>query len=515
MTAITLRLAAVAALVGLALAPCRAGAEVVSAILYPGSALVTEEQTLALDATGSLPTGVLTLPAGADEGSVTIQARGGSPLTLAGVDVRPVRRTDEGRVREVRAALEREDAKRQALADALAAREAGAQFWRTQAGAPLERPAEAPALATALRQGLEAELAAASTLRRDLAAQQTVVDDLHAELERLTGGAEMVLEVRASFSGPPATSVPVRLSYRLRDAGWEPGYVLDARPAEGVVRFSWDATVWQGSGREWKNVPLTLATAEFRTGATPPELWPWEPRPAVPMVKAEPAMLMRGAPAMEMTNDAAAGAVQAPRTQGAVFDTYDAGRATLASGDRIRLPIARQNWQATFDSLVRPYAEPRAYLRATIVQAEAPRIPSGPADLLLEGALVQRVPFELARAETELFFGADPQLAVTLRSTDRKSGEAGLFGGRGRHRWAWAVEVKNGKPGPARVSVQDRLPRPGDERIKLEKTLGKDAREEDDTVIWDFELAPGTARTVEYGYAITWPGDMDLDLGGR
>jgi uncharacterized protein (TIGR02231 family) len=341
-----------------------------------------------------------------------------------------------------------------------------------------------------------------------------VVDDLRAELERLTGGAETVLEARATFHAEPGTRVPVRLSYRLPDAGWTPTYILDARPAEGAVRFAWEATVWQGSGRPWKNVALALATAEFRTGATPPELWPWGPGPHA-MPKAEPAMLMRAAPVMETANAAAAGAAMAPRTQGAVFDTYDAGRATLASGDRLRLPIARQTWRADFDYLVRPYAEPRAYLRARVTLDAAPRIPSGQADLMLEGALVQRVPFELAEAETELFFGADPQLAVTFRSTDRASGEAGLFGGRGRHRWAWEVTVQNGKSGPARISVQDRLPRPGDERIKLEKTLGGGAREEDDAVIWDFELAPGAGRTVEYGYTITWPGDMDLDLGGR
>jgi uncharacterized protein (TIGR02231 family) len=516
MIATRLRLAAAAALLGLVLGAGPARAEVVSAVLYPGSALVTEEQTLTLVADQGLAVGVLTLPAGADADTLGLQPLGQGAPALAGLEARPVRRVDEGRLREVRAALEREEAKAQALADALAAREGAARFWSTQATAPLERPAEAAALAAALRQGLESELAAASALRRDHAAQAKTVADLRAELERLTGGAETVLEVRAAFRAEPGARVPVRLHYRLPDAGWSPVYVLDARPAEGVVRFSWDATVWQGSGRPWKDVRLALATAEFRTGATPPELRPWEPGPAqAAWAKAEPAMLTRAAAPQAQENYAAADAAPAPRTEGAVFDTYDAGRATLASGDRTRLPIARQTWKADFDYLVRPYAEPRAYLRARLALGDAPRIPSGRADLLLEGALVQRVPFELARAEADLFFGADPQLAVTFRNTDRASGEAGLFGGRGRHRWAWTVEVRNGKAGPARVSVQDRLPRPGDERIKLEKTLAEGAREKDDAVIWDFELAPGAARTIDYGYALTWPGDMDMDLGGR
>jgi len=492
-------------------------AAVVAATLYPGAALVTEEQTLALVPDGELLSGTVTLPQAAEPGTLTLNPGEGSGLTLAGTSVRTVKRRDEGRIREVVAALTRERTKRQSLADALTSRTATAAFWQTQASAAQDKTAEAKAMAAALRDGLTAELAAASGLRRELVAQDEVVTELEKELERLTGGAEAIHEVTVFLAGAAAASVPVRFSYRLRNAGWQPQYVLNALPAQGQVQFSWDAVVRQASGRDWTHVALSLATAELRRGATPPPLPTWELRPMAPPMmlrqKSTNAVLTR-APLAEM-DEAAQVEASPPRTEGAVFDTYDAGRVTLASGDSKRLKLSRETWAASFDHLIRPYAEPRAYLRAALALDKAPRIPSGRADFLLEGALVQKLPFSLYEAKTDLFFGADRQIAVDFQPKERKSGEFGLFGGKHKYGWTWTLAIKNGKAVPARIRVEDSLPRQGDERIKIERNTGGGKAEDDGTSAWEFQLPPGAGHLLEYGYEATWPGDMELDLGGR
>lgn len=507
--------AALAFLCLLAAAPQAAPAKVVSAVLFPDAARVTEEAVLALVPDDGQLSGTLTLPQFADPGTLSLRLGPDSGLRLAGTAVRTVRRRDEGRIREVTAALEKARETRQALADALAVRDAGAAFWKSQAAGARDKAAEARAMAAALREGLGAELAAASALRRDVKAQDEKVAELERELQRLTGGAESVHEVTLQFSGPARTSVPARYSYRMAHAGWTPAYSLEAVPAEGRVRFAWDALVRQSSGADWTGAALSLATAETRGGAEPPALRPWvlRPRAMRPMADMKAVAAPRAA---LMENAAGAAPAPAPeRSRGEVFDVYELGPVTLASGRERRLEISREAWPARFDRLVRPYAEPRAYLRARLTLDETPRIPAGRADFLLDGALVASRPFALAEREAELFFGADPQIAVKFEARERKSGESGLFAKTRRHGWTWALTLVNGSSRAARVSVEDALPRQGDERIEIRRELDGGTAREDGTVAWDFELAPGAEKTLEYGYTASWPSDLDLDLGGR
>lgn len=488
-------------------------AETTNVVVYPDSARVTERASLPL-ADGEA---VFTLPASADPDSLSVAAQGA--LRLAGVSVDRVALRDEARIAQLRERLEALGIKSQDLADARAAHLAAAEYWRAQAKAEAKTGNDARTMSQLLRDGLYAQLAKASGLARDKAAVDKEMAEVKKRLDELTGGAETAWEVRARLEGPNGAAAPekagLEFSYLARNCGWTPACTLDARPDQRLVRMAWDAQLHQTTGRDWSKARVVLATARFRGGAKPPELRPWV------IARREP-VLMRQTNAKLMMDAAGAPAPEAmamaesepPAEQRLVFDEYDLGPMTLASGDSRRVTLRRADWKADFDWLVRPQLAPRAYLRARLALDEAPRIPAGQAAFLLDGALVRRRHFELFAKEFELFFGADQQIMVDVDITERSEGTAGFVSGKKTMDWQWRVQVTNAKSVPVTVRLEDAVPRSANEKIEIEPRL-TGAKVEDGTAAWTLDLAPGSEASVDYGYTVTWPKDMDVDLGGR
>lgn len=502
------------------LVPALAWATPVAVTLYPASAEITEAGILPLVVDDGQYTTVVTLPASADPDSLRVSADAASGLIPADVRVQSVLRTDKGRIKNVRAQLDTVRAERQSMTDKREAHVGAAGYWKSLAtGETAPKAADAKALAAAVRDGLAAELAAASKLARAIKDKDIAIKELEAQLQRLTGGGTRVLEARIAFAGPRAASVKARWTYRLSKAGWASNYTLNALPAKNRVDFAWDAEIHQNTGVAWKDVSLTLSTAEFRGGTQPPHLPDWNLRPRDKLLRKAARAFKPNAVQMEtaaMADEAVmAGAAPPAKREGRIFDAYDAGRVSLASGDSKRIQLERTTWDAAFDYLVRPYSSPGAFTRAAVTLAESPKYPHGKAAYLLDSALVRTGGFSLYAKESDLFFGADPQIAVRFTPLARQSGKAGFLGSKKRHSWDWRVTVTNGKAVPAAIRMEDRIPRAGDERIEIESRLNGAKEEEGKLAVWEFDLAPGEERAIEYGFTASYPKEMNLDLGGR
>jgi uncharacterized protein (TIGR02231 family) len=80
---------------------------------------------------------------------------------------------------------------------------------------------------------------------------------------RLSAQVEVALEA-------PAGPVVLSLRYLVPAALWRPAY--RASLSNGAVTLTAQATLWQRTGEDWPEVPITLSTARPSTGATLPPL---------------------------------------------------------------------------------------------------------------------------------------------------------------------------------------------------------------------------------------------------
>ena len=98
----------------------------------------------------------------------------------------------------------------------------------------------------------------------------------------------------------------------------------------------------------------------------------------------------------------------------------------------------------------------------------------------------------------------------------RKSGEKGLIVDRQTQEWAWRLDIRNDGISAIRVRLEEPMPQPHDERIKISLQLEPEASEKSPSeMIWQMVIPEGQKRSIFTTIRLQAPKEMDLDLGWR
>ena len=96
--------------------------------------------------------------------------------------------------------------------------------------------------------------------------QQKTADSIaHLKLKTITE-AELKLQV------PQACKVDFTLTYYVKNAGWYPTYDLRSEGVGQPLQLSYKANMFQNTKEEWKNIPVTLSSANPNRSNVAPEL---------------------------------------------------------------------------------------------------------------------------------------------------------------------------------------------------------------------------------------------------
>ena len=96
--------------------------------------------------------------------------------------------------------------------------------------------------------------------------QQKTADSIaHLKLKTITE-AELKLQV------PQACKVDFTLTYYVKNAGWYPTYDIRSEGVSQPLQLSYKANMFQNTKEEWKNIPVTLSSANPNRSNIAPEL---------------------------------------------------------------------------------------------------------------------------------------------------------------------------------------------------------------------------------------------------
>ena len=96
--------------------------------------------------------------------------------------------------------------------------------------------------------------------------QQKTADSIaHLKLKTITE-AELKLQV------PQAGKVDFTLTYYVKNAGWYPTYDIRSEGVRQPLQLSYKANMFQNTKEEWKNIPVTLSSANPNRSNIAPEL---------------------------------------------------------------------------------------------------------------------------------------------------------------------------------------------------------------------------------------------------
>lgn len=190
--------------------------------------------------------------------------------------------------RELRAMIDREESALRGLHDELKVLRAndqllsGLEIGRTPAGNPdswQATPLDPESWGRILKDLSEQETRLKGELRsleRQMTERQAELQILLDRIQRLQAYEVMsrknlLLTVTAEQAGPAM----FELGYQVSGPGWFPHYQTRVDKDAGRVELSAHAVVYQGTGRDWADVPLNVSTANPAAGSDIPELQAW------------------------------------------------------------------------------------------------------------------------------------------------------------------------------------------------------------------------------------------------
>jgi uncharacterized protein (TIGR02231 family) len=485
---------------------------------FPQSARVVDVARLTLQPAGSgTLRAVAVLPSQTLTDSLTARLPADSPLRIEDQSWRQIERQEDARIADLQRQIQALRTERIGIFSHIQALETEIQFWQAQAKGKARTLEEATATAALLnkqlRKALQEKLALEPTLERT----DKRLRELQEDLNRISGLKETRWEVTFLLSGPPARDTTLTLDYSLSGCGWTPLYRLEASPRENAVHFGWEAEFWQGSGLDWSDIMVSLATLPPRSAIAPPELPPWivRPRPAA-VVKGR--LMVEGVAAPSAAASMLAEAPDAgPReARQSTYAVWQIGKRNIPAGSRQRVKVLGESWPADFVRLLRPGQTHQSFVQAHVTLTESREIPPGQATFLIDGAILGKRPFSFAGREATLSFGTDPLVNCEVTQLSRRAGEKGFITDRQTHEWSWRYQVQNSRDSAVRIRLEDAVPQTRDEKIRVTlKTVPEPAEKNSEKVVWTFGLAPGDTQSVLNTILIDAPREMELDLGSR
>ncbi len=507
--------------------------------VYLRGAVVTRTGTVAIPA-GAHRLLVRGLPAGINRNLVTVRLEGAG-VRLGGVDVETVNEGDyvAPRERELRARLELLTDQRSAIQDevdtaqtqlklleSLAANPTGGANGGASSGAAVNG-----ANLNSLLASVGSSAAAARTRVREAKLRQRTVDrdveTVKAELAKVATTRKASTALRVAVESTGAATVPVAVSYRVDDAGWDWIYQARLDTVAARVDLLRQGRVRQRSGEDWNDVALTLTTAVPEANVSTPTMPAQflDLRDRLPVPVAAPAVRALGmaraeakaADGMEFQEVVVSGA--SARATAFSVDYDVPGRTSLAADNQERLlPVSSEQFKAGIVARVVPAASRRAWLEATFTYELDTPIEAGTLQLYRDGAYVGEAPTPavLPGAEVRMPFGADERIRVALRDEAAKSDQSSALNRQVVQETRQRFEITSYHSAPIAVQVLDRVPvsRNNDVRVEVLKGATEPTRKDLDgragVYAWEFSAEPQKTVAIRHYYSVRYPRDRLL-----
>lgn len=507
----------------IAAAPLIAQADIDQATLYPSHASLVWEE-VAQVASGSGVLEIEGLPVKMDDRSLQVELQGAGEVSVKHIQVEQVEL--QGYAAKARQGLqdevERVESQLNAYRDRINSWE---QQARVLSQASLNsRPESASVLsemAQTVREGTHAASMEIRSIQAEMASSVSERDRLQRKLQAMDSQVKASKKVSIHYQGAEPGELTARVSFQTPDAGWRSEY--DARLSTdvegqpgGKVTLEHRAVIRQGTGMDWEDVEVRLATVDNRRGTEMRELSSWTVRARREANRKD---LMSAGMASELadhlTQDARARveksssyAHQYRLPERVDIPAESVGQRYLVSAHAI--PVSVATWVA-------PVQNSTAYVHATgEFESDAP-IPAGPVHLYRDGQSIgQNTLPALADGEAiSMGFGVDDQVRSRVVNEIEAAGEEGMFSKSNVQRRQNRLEVTSHHTGAIQVRIFDRLPVSVQDALKvteldMSEPVTRNVNDLKGVLAWDRVVQPGATVEIQSGFEVQAPDNMTL-----
>lgn len=325
-------------------------------------------------------------------------------------------------------------------------------------------------------------------------------------------------EIELTLQAKAYSAVELNLTYIANNAGWSPVYDIRAKDVKSNIDLAYRANVYQSTGIDWKNVKLTLSTANPAEGGTKPELYTQNVSIYEPivmqtknsrMMKSEnvpQAMAMDAAPLNEVVTTASF--VNTVQTTLAVNFDISIPYNISSGGNAELVDIQNHSLRSTFKYYTVPKFDKDAFLTAVITDWEKYNLLPGTANVYFEGTFVGTTDIAGGEAKDSLLIsmGRDKKI-ISKRETIEEFKSRKNVGSNIRETFGYRITLRNTKNEPISIVMEDQVPISQDSRIEveLEDAIGADFNRETGKLTWKLTLQPLENKEILLKYNVKYP----------
>ena len=392
--------------------------------------------------------------------------------------------------------------------------------------------------------GVKLSLEAATTFLSFYSESQQRLDarfeETDREIQELAERKRNLVEVRRVKSvylllGDAHGALSFSLSYVMLNAGWKPAYDIRVQSSNtSAVELTYHGVITNSTGENWKDVELSLSTAQPQIGGNPPALATLTahfPRPVYynddvrtmrSMIKSEE--FKRGSKSKN-SNRADDGVAVADVKQNATSTTFSIPRRATINSDSHphKVTIDIVVLEGVFSHIITPKLAQHAYLRSKSTNSTDFPFIAGRANVFMDDTFVASSELKTTNPGEEivLYLGSDPTVVVEFKESFFKTTK-GMVGKVIQAKYQHDIVVKNSKGTEISCEIFDQLPKSQEDKVKvvvLRPRLEEREREgacmlipENSSVRWRVKVPAGKNFETTFEYQIDYPADKLIDF---
>ncbi len=361
--------------------------------------------------------------------------------------------------------------------------------------------------------------------QKQIAALQKQISDKFGKQQLPSG------EILVTLSCEKPVSGKLSFSYVVSNAGWYPSYDIRVDNITKPVTIFYKANVFQNTGVSWKDVKLSFSNATPWVAGDVPELNPW----FVDYYYPETPIMIRGMASgvkrankaevseMVVTDSAIdkkvmeAAPVAVEKQIGETTVTFDITTPyTIASDGKVQtIEIQRTSTPADYKYVTVPKLSAMAYLTGDITGWAEQNLIGGEATLYFENTFVGKSYLNVTQLKDTLTVSLGTDNSILVKREKRKDFTSRrVFGSNKTETYSFLITIRNNKPNPIRITVNDQIPISSNSGIEVNAVELSGGKHNSQTggIRWDLEIKPQETRQLTLTYSVKYPKDKTIIL---
>jgi uncharacterized protein (TIGR02231 family) len=361
---------------------------------------------------------------------------------------------------------------------------------------------------------------------------QTRLNAINAENSRkyVAQPAYSKYQIVVTVSADETSYGTIDVNYLVKNASWSPKYDLRASGINSPVELTYKANVYQNSGENWNNVKLTLSTNNPNKSKVKPVLPVWYLNyytPGYANRKKDSYYGRSAKMALTMDDEMAEKEEElSPAKNSAYYATMNANLTNIefsisipytipSDGQNHMVAVKNEKLDAKYQYYMVPKLDKDAFLVADVRGFEELSLLPAKANIYFEGTFIGETMInpDVMGDSLAVTLGRDERISIR-RKLVKKEDKAKFMADNKIQYFTYELEVKNHRPNNVDIIIEDHIPVPNNEEIKVGLLASGKAKYIESTgmLSWKFNLPSKQNKKMEFKYSVQFDKDKRLAL---